>query len=104
MELEFFGAAREVTGSCHILRVGGKQVLLDCGLIQGGKKAEARNREPFPFEAGEIDVTHDDPVQPPLLLLEVSDEALAVFQYGLHRRLVCPSPRAPGMIHARSGA
>ena len=33
MELEFFGAAREVTGSCHILRVNGRMVLLDCGMF-----------------------------------------------------------------------
>lgn len=55
MELEFFGAAGEVTGSCHILRVGGRQVLLDCGMIQGGKKQEQRNREPFPFQARDVD-------------------------------------------------
>ena len=40
MEIEFVGAAREVTGSCHILRVAGKTVLLDCGLFQG-KRAES---------------------------------------------------------------
>ena len=40
MQLEFFGAAAEVTGSCHILHVGGRRVLLDCGLIQGGRKDE----------------------------------------------------------------
>jgi metallo-beta-lactamase family protein len=28
---------------------------LDCGLIQGGRKAEARNRDPFPFDAASID-------------------------------------------------
>ena len=55
MNLEFFGAAAEVTGSCHILKVGGKQVLLDCGLIQGGRKDEARNADPFPFDAAKID-------------------------------------------------
>ena len=55
MKLEFFGAAAEVTGSCHILHVGGKQVLLDCGLIQGGRKDEARNADPFPFDAAKID-------------------------------------------------
>lgn len=55
MELEFFGAAAEVTGSCHVLRVGGKTVLLDCGLIQGGKADEARNADPFPFDAAQID-------------------------------------------------
>lgn len=55
MDIEFFGAAGEVTGSCHILRVGDQTVLLDCGLIQGGRKDEARNRDPFPFDAKSID-------------------------------------------------
>lgn len=55
MQLEFFGAAGEVTGSCHILRVGGRQVLLDCGMVQGGRDAPARNRLPFPFDAAAID-------------------------------------------------
>ncbi|HET7204679.1 MAG TPA: MBL fold metallo-hydrolase [Steroidobacteraceae bacterium] len=51
MELQFYGAAGEVTGSCHILTVQGRTLLLDCGLIQGGDDPDARNREPFPFEA-----------------------------------------------------
>jgi metallo-beta-lactamase family protein len=55
MQLEFFGAAGEVTGSCHILRVGGRQLLLDCGMIQGGRDASERNRLPFPFDAAAID-------------------------------------------------
>ncbi len=55
MELEFFGAAGEVTGSCHIIRLNGKQLLLDCGMIQGRREDEARNRDPFPFKPEEID-------------------------------------------------
>lgn len=55
MKLEFFGAAGEVTGSCHILHVNGSRVLLDCGLIQGGRRDEARNADPFPFDASKID-------------------------------------------------
>jgi metallo-beta-lactamase family protein len=55
MKLEFFGAAAEVTGSCHILHVGGHKVLLDCGLIQGSRRDEARNAGPFPFDAAKID-------------------------------------------------
>jgi metallo-beta-lactamase family protein len=55
MELEFYGAAGQVTGSCHILRVGGSTLLLDCGLIQGGRKAEAANSDPFPFDPARID-------------------------------------------------
>ena len=55
MQLEFYGAAGEVTGSCHVLRVGGRTVLLDCGLIQGGESPERRNHEPFPFDAARLD-------------------------------------------------
>ncbi len=55
MELEFYGAAGHVTGSCHILRVGGRTVLLDCGMIQGGDREEAKNADPFPFDAATID-------------------------------------------------
>ena len=55
MQLEFFGAAGEVTGSCHILRVAGRQLLLDCGMIQGNHDAPARNRLPFPFDPTTID-------------------------------------------------
>jgi metallo-beta-lactamase family protein len=55
MQLEFFGAAGEVTGSCHILRVGGRQLLLDCGMIQGGQDPRHRNRQAFPFDAARID-------------------------------------------------
>ncbi len=43
MEIEFSGAAREVTGSCHILRVDGKTVLLDCGMFQGHRR-ESRDK------------------------------------------------------------
>ncbi len=55
MRLEFYGAAGGVTGSCHILRMGSHTLLLDCGMIQGGRRDEARNREPFPFDPAEID-------------------------------------------------
>ena len=55
MQLEFFGAAGEVTGSCHILRVAGRQVLLDCGMIQGGRDATARNQLAFPFDPRGVD-------------------------------------------------
>jgi metallo-beta-lactamase family protein len=54
MHIEFYGATSGITGSCHILRANGHQVLLDCGLIQGRRKVEAKNREPFPFSPDEI--------------------------------------------------
>jgi len=43
VQIEFSGAAREVTGSCHILRVGSKTILLDCGMFQG-RRAESREK------------------------------------------------------------
>ena len=55
MHLQFYGAAGEVTGSCHILTVGGRSLLLDCGLIQGGDAPDERNRQPFPFDPARID-------------------------------------------------
>ncbi len=55
MRLTFCGGAEEVTGSCHLVEVRGKRLLLDCGLIQGSREDEARNREPFPFAPGDID-------------------------------------------------
>src|SRR5687767_1374698 len=55
MELEFYGAAREVTGSCHILRVGGRTVLLDCGMFQGKRsESNAKNRT-LPVPIAELD-------------------------------------------------
>jgi len=55
MELEFLGAAREVTGSCYLIRCGDQRLLVDCGLIQGSREDEARNAEPFPFDPKRID-------------------------------------------------
>lgn len=55
MQLEFYGAAGEVTGSCHVLTVRGRTVLLDCGLIQGGADPDVRNRAAFPFDPARID-------------------------------------------------
>lgn len=55
LEVEFCGAAGEVTGSCYLLRVGEYQLLVDCGLIQGQASDEARNHAPFPFDVNDID-------------------------------------------------
>lgn len=41
--LQFLGGAGTVTGSKHLLKSGGKQVLLDCGLFQGLKELCQRN-------------------------------------------------------------
>jgi metallo-beta-lactamase family protein len=55
VELEFLGAAREVTGSCHILRVGEKTVLLDCGLFQGRRQESREKNLRLPIPAERVD-------------------------------------------------
>lgn len=50
LKIAFHGAAREVTGSCHLIRTDAGNVLLDCGMIQGGPERHERNREGFPFD------------------------------------------------------
>ena len=55
MQVEFCGAAGEVTGSCHRVTTRAGSVLLDCGQIQGSPESERRNAEPFPFDARRID-------------------------------------------------
>jgi len=39
-QITFYGAAQEVTGSCHLLETCGKHYLLDCGILQGGDGVE----------------------------------------------------------------
>jgi len=55
VELEFVGAAREVTGSCHILRVAGKTILLDCGLFQGKRSESQEKNLQLPVAIEQID-------------------------------------------------
>jgi metallo-beta-lactamase family protein len=55
LEVEFLGATREVTGSCTMIRVAGKCLLVDCGLLQGSNEYEGHNRDEFDFDAAEID-------------------------------------------------
>lgn len=56
MELQFIGAARSVTGSLHLLKIEGKQYILDCGLIQGKRKESFELNKNFDFiNPGEIE-------------------------------------------------
>lgn len=56
MKLSFHGAARSVTGSCHLLEAAGRRILVDCGLIQGSRDTEEENEAAFGFEPGAIDM------------------------------------------------
>jgi metallo-beta-lactamase family protein len=55
MKIEFHGAARQVTGSCHLLECAGKRVLIDCGLFQGGRELAEENAQAFGFDPGGVD-------------------------------------------------
>jgi len=43
VQITFHGAADSVTGSRHLVRIGGQSILLDCGLFQGFKVHRERN-------------------------------------------------------------
>ena len=50
MQIIPHGAAQEVTGSCHELRIAGKRILLDCGLFQGKRQESAEKNATFAFD------------------------------------------------------
>jgi metallo-beta-lactamase family protein len=62
MKLKFLGAAREVTGSKHLITTKqGKRILIDCGMFQGkGLETDAMNRKVGfnPQELDHIILTH----------------------------------------------
>jgi metallo-beta-lactamase family protein len=53
--LGFYGAAGNVTGSCYLLDTGRTRLLIDCGFYQE-REFKNRNYDPFPFDAGSIDL------------------------------------------------
>jgi metallo-beta-lactamase family protein len=52
MKLSFYGADREVTGSCHGVEIRGKNILVDCGMHQGSDNGY---KQDFPFNPATID-------------------------------------------------
>lgn len=55
MKITFWGGVRTVTGSRHLLRVGSRTVLLDCGLFQGRRDESERRNRLLPFDAQSVD-------------------------------------------------
>ncbi len=53
-ELLFHGAAGEVTGSMHMIRVNDQWVALDCGLFQGHREDAERKNRRWPVPPAEI--------------------------------------------------
>ncbi|HTB33090.1 MAG TPA: MBL fold metallo-hydrolase [Bacteroidia bacterium] len=55
ISIKFLGAASTVTGSKHLLKTPGKNILIDCGLFQGIKSLRLKNWEPLPVQVDQID-------------------------------------------------
>ena len=55
MNLTFYGAARTVTGSQHLVDVDGYRILLDCGLYQGPRQESKDRNRHLPFDAASVD-------------------------------------------------
>lgn len=56
MKVKFCGAAREVTGSAHLITLGdGFKILLDCGLYQGRSREMEDFNSNFKFDPREVD-------------------------------------------------
>jgi metallo-beta-lactamase family protein len=61
LTLSFYGGVGSVTGANFLIADGETRMLVDCGLIQGGKRVEALNAKPFLYKPAEINfllVTH----------------------------------------------
>lgn len=55
MRLTFWGAARQVTGSMHLVETNGTRILLDCGTMQGHRREANERNANLPFDATTID-------------------------------------------------
>jgi metallo-beta-lactamase family protein len=51
----FWGAAGQVTGSCHLLEWSGRRVLLDCGMFQGNRAEAAKLNAAMSFDPRQLD-------------------------------------------------
>ena len=54
MHVTFSGAAREVTGSCHLVTVGAHTVMLDCGMYQGHREESRVKNAKLPFPPDQL--------------------------------------------------
>ena len=55
MRIQFYGADRAVTGSCHLIEVNGLRLLLDCGMHQGPREESRRLNYWLPSGAKDAD-------------------------------------------------
>ncbi len=50
MNITFYGAVREVTGSMHLVSTARDNILLDCGMFQGRRKESEEKNRTLPFD------------------------------------------------------
>src|SRR3978361_1542006 len=88
MELTIQGAARQVTGSMHLLKVGQYKLLIDCGLDYE-KDRSIQSNENFPFDPSDIDVvilTHAH--------IDHSGNLPTLVRLGFNGQILCTPPTA----------
>jgi metallo-beta-lactamase family protein len=88
MRLTIYGAARQVTGSMHLLEVGKFKILVDCGLDYE-KDRNIQANESFPFDPAEIDVvvlTHAH--------IDHSGNLPTLIRLGFAGQILCTPPTA----------
>jgi len=88
MKLTIHGAARQVTGSMHLLEVGQYKILVDCGLDYE-KDRNVQSNENFPFNPSEIDVvvlTHAH--------IDHSGNLPTLVRLGFEGQILCTPPTA----------
>jgi metallo-beta-lactamase family protein len=55
MRIQFCGANRTVTGSCHLLEINGLRIFLDMGMYQGPRDEARRLNQYLPNDAHDVD-------------------------------------------------
>ena len=61
INVSFWGGVGSVTGANFLIEAEGKKILVDCGLVQGGKDKRKENSLKFEYAASEVDslfITH----------------------------------------------
>lgn len=88
MKLTFWGAARQVTGSMHLLELSsGTRILIDCGLDYEKRKEFDQRNANFPFSAADIDlliITHAH--------IDHTGNVPNLIKQGFCGRILCTSP------------